>query len=71
MHPPAAFGVVEAEHLGQGPVDVSSEIGRLLPDPVQGVAGYSPGGGSSTSCGRPQCGHSTASVRAVRPLIRL
>lgn len=70
-HPPHALGVVEGEHLGEGPVRVPAEEGCLPVNPVQGVAGYPPSRGTSTSCGSWQCGHTTASTCGVSPLIRL
>ena len=50
QYPAPALGVVQAQHLGEGPVHVSSEKGCLLVDPVQGVARYPPSSGTSTSC---------------------
>jgi hypothetical protein len=70
-HPALPLRVVEVEHLGQGPVDVSSEKGRLLMNPIQGVANYSPNKVTSTSLCCPQCGQVKGTVRELRPLIRL
>jgi len=71
LHPALPLGVVEAQHLGQGPVRMSAEEGCLLVDPVQGVAGYPPSSGTSISLARPQCGHSSVAVRGPSPLRRL
>lgn len=48
-HPAAALSVIEVHHFREGPMDVTPEKGYLLVDPVQGVAGYPPNGGTSTS----------------------
>ena len=71
VHPAHPLGMIEAQHLRQGPVHVSSQKGCLLVNPVQGVARYPPSSGTSASWLRPQCGHSTVIVRGVSPFTRL
>lgn len=63
--------MVEAEHLVEGPVDVSSQEGHLVVNPIHGVARYPPSGGTSTVCSAPHAGQVTASSAGVRPLILL
>lgn len=63
--------MIKAEQFFEGPGDVPSQEGHLVVNPVHGVAGYPPSGGTSTVCSAPQSGQVTASRDGVRPLIRL
>lgn len=71
LKPVLPLGVIEAQELMLGPMDVASEIGYLLVDAFQGVAYDPPASGASASKACPQRGQRTANQRVSGALMRL
>ena len=71
LEPVLPFGVIQAQELLMGPMDVASEVGYLLVNPFQGVAYDPPASGTSASKACSQRGQRTASQRTSGALMRL
>ena len=71
LHPPLPLAVLEPQQLLVRPVEVVSDIGYLLVEPVEGVAYDSPGGSGSASKACWQCGQTNLSAVLPLRLMRL
>lgn len=69
LHPASSVQVLQLQELGHGPVEVIGEVGYLLMELVEGVAGYPPTSLILTSTSVPQFGQVARATAAPSALI--